>query len=87
MDVVTQFLKNEYIFLTLIFYNLCILLYVVKYRKPLNTAVLGKSAKNYAVFWKLKYDILGVMKDEEKTYFSIWELKMSGAVSRAFRNL
>ena len=79
MDVVTQFLKNEYIFLTLIFYNL----YVVKYRKPLNTAVLGKSAKNYAVFWKLKYDILGVMKDEEKTYFSIWELKMSGAVSRA----
>ena len=79
MDVVTQFLKNEYIFLTLIFYNL----YVVKYRKPLNTTVLGKSAKNYAVFWKLKYDILGVMKDEEKTYFSIWELKMSGAVSRA----
>ena len=79
MDVVTQFLKNEYIFLTLIFYNL----YVVKYRKPLNTAVLGKSAKNYAVFWKLKYDILGVMKDEEKTYFSIWKLKMSGAVSRA----
>ena len=63
------------------------ILYVVKYRKPLNTAVLGKLAKNYAEFRKLRYDILGVMKDEEKTYFSIWELKMSGAVLRAFRNL